>query len=402
MSSKRADPMTARAIGPLPRDAVPHWQQYSTKKHENITPKVIEFTFECKDQGTHRVLRDWFGWLEAEIRAAGLEQLHATRHGDWKPPRCIVSSQATTEIPKSSDKPTIIIKPAPNAQYTFHDWKLELDSGRVLQLLIHNVYNDPTVFVRELIQNALDATRCQMYADFASMNPGATPPSRPTQFPSEFRENYSARILPNQEDVELSADGPTEKRHVFTIEDHGTGMNEDIIRRYFLEVGRSYYQSMEFRERYKFAPTSRFGIGFLSTFAVSRDITVDTARRDEVAATITGIRLRLREPQNYLLTEPWAAFVDRTNGAKTGTRIRIVLDRWQSEETLTKLVRRWCVAVEVPVTVREADKEVVIRSERLIEQTVLAAGLVNTDARFILRAFDIVSPGVEGQVAVVA
>ncbi|MFI5457906.1 MAG: hypothetical protein ACHRXM_20905, partial [Isosphaerales bacterium] len=29
MSSKRADPMTGRAIGPLPPDAVPHWQQYS-------------------------------------------------------------------------------------------------------------------------------------------------------------------------------------------------------------------------------------------------------------------------------------------------------------------------------------------------------------------------------------
>jgi molecular chaperone HtpG len=193
MSSKRADPMTARAVGPLPSDAVPHWQQYSAKKHENITPKEIEFRFECGDQDTHRVLRDWFGWLEAEVRATGLEQLHAARHDDWKAPRCIVSSQATADARGAQHQPTIIIKPAPGASYTFHDWRLELDQEQVLQRLIHDVYDDPTVFVRELIQNALDATRCQMFADFALKKPGLAPPERPTQFPADIRERYLCR-----------------------------------------------------------------------------------------------------------------------------------------------------------------------------------------------------------------
>jgi hypothetical protein len=95
MDCRRADPMTAQAVAPLPMDAVPHWQQYSAKKHENISPKVIEFRFECRDQETHRILRDWFGWLVSEVRAAGLEQLHAARHDNWKAPSCIVSSQST-------------------------------------------------------------------------------------------------------------------------------------------------------------------------------------------------------------------------------------------------------------------------------------------------------------------
>ena len=127
--------------------------------------------------------------------------------------------------------------------------------------------------------------------------------------------------------MRLSLDGPVEKRPILTIEDRGTGMNEEIIRRYFLQVGRSYYESNEFRERFKFAPTSRFGIGFLSVFAVSKDITVDTARRDEATGAVKGIRLRLREPRNYLLTEPWVPFAERA-GDRTGTRIRIVLDGW--------------------------------------------------------------------------
>jgi len=402
MTSKRADPMTARAVGPLPADAVPHWQQYSAKKHENITPKVIEFTFDCKDQDSHRVLRDWFGWLEAEVRAAGLEQLHAARHDNWRAPRCVVRSQCSVDGRGAKSKPTIVIKPAANAKYTFHDWKLEFDHDLVLQRLIHDVYDDPAVFLRELIQNALDATRCQMYADFASQHPSITAPERPTQFAPDMRERYSMSISFAHEDVELSPDGPIEKRPVITIEDRGTGMDEEIIRHYFLQVGRSYYQSNEFRERYKFAPSSRFGIGFLSVFAVSKDITVDTARRDDDTGKITGIRLRLREPRNFLLTEPWPPFEDRTSGTKTGTRIRIVLNDWSIDQPLAAVVRQWCVAVEVPVAVMEAGCETIIQPDRLIDKSVLAVGRANPEARFVIRTFDIDCSGVEGQLAVIA
>ena len=74
MDSKRADPMSAHAAAPLPSNSLPHWKQYSAKKHENITPAEIAFRFECKEQEAHRVLRDWFGWLENEVRITALEQ----------------------------------------------------------------------------------------------------------------------------------------------------------------------------------------------------------------------------------------------------------------------------------------------------------------------------------------
>ena len=403
MSSKRADPMAAQAVGPLPRDSSPHWQQYSTKKHENVSPAVIEFTFECNDQETHRVLRDWFSCLEAEVRAAGLEQMHATRHGGWKAPPCSVSSHPTADAKHSTArKSTIVIRPSSSAEYTFHDWKLELDHEQVLQRLIHNVYGFPFVFVRELIQNALDATRCQMYSDFEQLHPSAAAPERPTQFPPEFREQYPVSISLAYEDVPLSPDGPCERRPVITVEDRGTGMNEEIIRRYFLQVGRSYYQSDEFRKRFKFAPTSRFGVGFLSVFAVSNDVTVDTAHRDDKTGDIVGICLRLREPRNYILTEPWPAFEDRPSGQRTGTRIRVVIDNLPKDERLVDLIEGWCVAVEVPVVVREDEKNCIIRHDRLVDKTVLASARANPRGRFVLRTFDIDSGGVEGQIAVVA
>ena len=238
----------------------------------------------------HRILRDWFGWLETEVRTVGLEQLHAQRHSGWKAPRCIVSSQPYRDSIGGPSKPTITIRPSPTAAYTFHDWKLELDHDQVLQRLISDVYDDPTIFIRELLQNACDATRCRLYDTFALQHPGTTPPARPTQFDRDVRERYPVCVALLDEDAVISPDGPTERRLVFTIEDHGAGMNDEIIRRYFLQVGRSYYQSHEFRERFKFTPASRFGIGFLSVFAVSSDITVETSRLDPATKHAEGIR----------------------------------------------------------------------------------------------------------------
>lgn len=402
MSTKRADPMTARGVGPLPPDAVPHWQQYSYTKHECISPKVIEFTFECENQETHAILRDWFGCLEVEVRNASLGQMHAGRHDNWKAPRCIVRSQSTADPSAAKSGPTIIIKPSSAAKYTFHDWKLELDHEQVLQRLISDVYDDPSVFVRELIQNALDATRCQMFVDFEAQDPDVTPPARPTQFSSDFLKRYPVIVSLAEEDVQLSPDGPTEKRQVFTIEDFGTGMSEDIIRRYFLQVGRSYYQSSEFRERFKFAPTSRFGIGFLSVFAVSDDVTVETAYIDAASGKSAGIKLRLRGPKSYLLTETWDGFAERPKQDRHGTRIRVVINVPRDDQSLKNLVGRWCVQIEVPIRVHEGGHESVLSYVPLIDGETLAQSRVDPNARFIQRVFDVNSHGIEGQMTVLA
>jgi molecular chaperone HtpG len=402
MDTRRSDPMSAKAVAPLPPDATPHWRQYSTKKHENVTPEAIEFRFECKDQETHRILRDWLGLLETEVRATALGQMHSRRHRDWTPPKCAVASQPSSNKSADADQGTIIIKPASGAVYAFHDWRIEMDQQAVLDLLIRNVYGEHLAFVRELIQNALDATRCRMYADFEDQNPGAMLPERPTRFPAEFRNRYPLRLSLTHEPVKLTPDGPSETRPVFTIEDSGTGMDERIITRYFLQVGRSYYKSRDFRQRFKFVPTSRFGIGFLSVFAVSDKVTVETACRDPESGELQGTRLTLREPRNYLLTEPWRPFEERAHVSRTGTRIRVVVNRWPKESKLIDLVRRWCVAVEVPLIVIEGEASAVLQPERWTNETILAQSRVDSKGRFIVKAFDVNHHGIEGQIGLVA
>lgn len=103
--------------------------------------------------------------------------------------------------------------------------------------------------MRELLQNAIDTTIYRkLHADFN-------------------RENYQPRI-----DVTTWKD--QYNYQWIRVDDNGMGMDEQIIRKYFLKAGSSFYNSDEFRAEIvkckeyggSFTPISRFGIGILSCF----------------------------------------------------------------------------------------------------------------------------------------
>ena len=137
-------------------------------------------------------------------------------------------------------------------------------------------------------------------------------------------------------------------------------------------------------------------------FAVSNDITVDTACRDARSGAIEGIRLRLREPRNFLITERIPPSELIAGGLKTGTRIRVVLDLWPTQQSLLELVREWCVAVEVPIIVNESGVSTIVKPERLTDGEVLAPGDRPPRPDSWFAQFEIDSSEVEGQVAVIA
>ena len=127
-------------------------------------------------------------------------------------------------------------------------------------------------------------------------------------------------------------------------------------------------------------------------------------RWNEDARNIDGLSLKLREPRSYLLTERCQLFTERPTFPYTGTRIRIVINKISNTASLSLLdiIKSWCVAVEVPIIVREAGNEVVVHTERLVDGTVLAPSKVNNNGRFVLRVFDLDSHGADIQLAIVA
>ncbi|MCG8642774.1 MAG: ATP-binding protein [Desulfobacterales bacterium] len=148
--------------------------------------------------------------------------------------------------------------------YTPLDMKFSVDSMAALQLFTGNrLYSDKRVFLRELIQNAVDACTLKKLFD-------------PT----------------HQPDICIEFDGPNQ---VIRFRDNGIGMDRQWIEKYFLKIGISFYRSGDLKtaaaSRVDFNFISKFGIGFLSGFLVSDKIVIKTRKKDSqgMIITITGL-----------------------------------------------------------------------------------------------------------------
>ena len=128
--------------------------------------------------------------------------------------------------------------------------RFDLDTKNILNLLVgHTLYSQINVVLRELAQNSIDAVRL-MNKEFKDGDEDYTPTVK-IEWDSSLRE--------------------------LCVMDNGTGMNEDIIRNYFMKVGSSRYQSEEFKAKNKqFHSISRFGIGVLTCFMISDEFSITT------------------------------------------------------------------------------------------------------------------------------
>lgn len=128
--------------------------------------------------------------------------------------------------------------------------KFQIHLHGIIDLLSHHLYSGPEVFLRELLQNGVDAIRARCYRQ----------PDHQGEITIEV----------------VAARGRKPGTVVFT--DNGIGLNEDEIHRFLATIGES-----SKRGEYWDQPTDfigRFGIGLLSCFVVSDEIVVLTQSLD--------------------------------------------------------------------------------------------------------------------------
>lgn len=198
-----------------------------------------------------------------------------------------------------------------------------------------SLYQDQSLFIRELLQNGLDALR--------HLN---------ALYKTESKD--AGDLL-----VELSHKQDAEGYHIVTCTDNGVGMDSSIVRLFLTRAGRSYYRSPQFeQERIRFRehgcdfdPCARFGIGFISCFMISDEVTILT-RKDFGPGKQAGPPLVIE------ITGLSGIIVVRSGNQEqpTGTTVQVksrkanrVFDRWDDPMQLIDVVQSYAVATEYPI-----------------------------------------------------
>jgi hypothetical protein len=382
MSSDRACPLLLNVSSFIPADSLAHWTKYQRITHRLTAPDKIELHASCQNQDEHRFLNDWCQWLLNEIKEAGNVMSRALRHSEWRPP----------EISLEGEAKTIKIEPDSHASYIPSKWRFVLDEDVVFERLIKDVYDHPLAFVRELVQNAVDATRCRLYLELKEK--GLDQPEFPTQVDEEFRNKYPIKISLSTRTLDNELSGAKEDYQILTVEDYGIGMDKNIVENYLLQVGHSYYTTDEFRRTYRFVPSSKFGIGFLSVFAASDNVKIETNKPSSQVRD-GPLQLTLTGPRNYLLTE-------KGTRRNPGTRIEVLMRKPVKANELTKAMMYWCKRVEFPIVINDLGTETTIKAERPEDLTYEIPVITQKNTRIRLKAYPIEGYGIEGEVYILS
>lgn len=235
----------------------------------------LPYKARCKNPVIEHAVRNFLDWVDEELGNCMMLQRYCPKPWQQKFPFPRAVSRSEIE----SDG------------YTSGDFCMTMDQERILKLLMgENLYDNRDVFVRELLQNAIDATllRSEMDSDFKA---------------------EEARI-------DFWEWNDKEGNFWFRIDDQGTGMTLGMIQRYFLKVGNSYYTSQELKRDLRdhgqmenYQGISRFGIGFLSCFLCGDYVEVSTLyfdpeknRREEDGGSQQvnyGLRLQVTGLKGY-------------------------------------------------------------------------------------------------------
>jgi molecular chaperone HtpG len=209
-----------------------------------------------------------------------------------------------------------------------HEFQAEV--ARLLHLMVHSVYSDKDIFLRELISNAADA--CEKLRFLALSDPAL---------------QAEPRLV-----VTLSADRDA---GMLTIADNGIGMTADELIGNLGTIARSGTKAFLEGVADKSEGSrliGQFGVGFYSAFMVADRVSVVSRRAGSDAANLWE-----SDGLGTFSVRP----VDLAEAPVHGTRIVLHLNAeskdYAEETTIERIVRTWSAHVPVPVEFVKPDAE---------------------------------------------
>ena len=213
---------------------------------------------------------------------------------------------------------------------------------QLLQLMIHSLYSNKEIFLRELISNASDA------ADklrFEAINNDA--------------------LYGNDHELKIKVSFDKDARTI-TISDNGIGMSREEAISHLGTIAKSgtkeFFGKLSGDQQQDAALIGQFGVGFYSGFIVADKITVETRRAGEAA--IDGVRWESAGEGDYSV-EP----IEKTaRGTDIILHLREGEDELLSSWKIKSIIRKYSDHISLPIVMQKEEwdaekKETVVKDE---------------------------------------
>lgn len=254
--------------------------------------------------------------------------------------------------------------------FKYSDLRLNLDYSAITDLLMgKNIYGDKRLGLRELIQNSIDA--CNIMKEIGEKDPDVV-------------------II----DPAVSINYSKNKKYV-KVKDTGIGMTIDVVKRHFLNVGKSYYNSNDFLfKNYDYQPIGHYGIGFLACFLLSDNVVVKTKHylNHEIN------QIELEKNSEYVVTR-----IQETANF-CGTEITLDYEKFfevfKTAELLQKFLEEYFYT-DIALRLKDDDSgKVVVIKNPYIDKSVSVAGVENEKYKYDLIDCEKLTSNIEGKLIV--
>ena len=249
-------------FGKIPESSKNHWEKHMSARHILITPDVIEYRADCSKPEVYRETRLFLSWLKEEIEFWTL---------NWKN---IMPENIKGSAPRLGSC-ELLLNGVPDIQ-GLSDLKFTISSEKAFEMIEGaNIYDDKFIFLREVIQNALDACKIQLWRDISENRYNAwivrdnKSEIQPFDIEQKIYENYEVEVkLCNYNDTHFE----------IIISDNGTGLSSEQFKQ-ICNVGTSYLGDKNRKNEVDamplwLRPTAGFGIGLQSIFLITEEFEI--------------------------------------------------------------------------------------------------------------------------------
>jgi molecular chaperone HtpG len=200
---------------------------------------------------------------------------------------------------------------------------------QLLNLMIHSLYSNKEIFLRELISNASDA--CDKL---------------------RFEALTNAQLFESDSDLKIRVSFDPKARTI-TVSDNGIGMSRDEVVQHIGTIAKSgtreFFESLTGDQSKDAHLIGQFGVGFYSSFIVADRVTLTTRRAGLPAGE--GVRWESDGAGEYT--------VEAVERAERGTDVTLHLREGEDEllngERLRDIVRKYSDHILLPILMKEEE-----------------------------------------------